>query len=330
MATSGTIDRTVIPTDVVLAHAMRRCGVAASGQTPEIVEIAQECLFFLMLALTGRGVNLWCVDKKIIDVELGQKTYVLPPGTLSLLNVAFSQATYVTGTNTATATSYKVALTTATAVVRVGVTFSVLPTTAITFDYSDDGSIWVTAQTVNLIDFPAVNTIAWYDMNICGSHAYYRVYAAGGAFTATELLLCGTINDLPITGMNRDDYTALPNKNSPGNPAVNYFFEKLTNPQITLWPVPNVAGNQFCIWRHRQIQDVGSLTQQLDIPNRWYEDVIWQLARSLMFELPAGVADATRMQAVLGMADTAQITVEAGENDGAPTFYAPGIGVYTK
>ena len=330
MATSGTIDTTVISTDVVLAHAMRRCGVAATGQTPEIVEIAQECLFFLMLALTGRGINLWCVDKQIIDVVVGQKKYVLPPGTLSVLNYAFSTATYVTGTDTSAATSYQVALSSNSTVVRAGVTFSVLPTTDTLLQFSDNGITWTTATTIPQKDLPlTTGTRAWYDMNISGSHAYYRVYAAAG-LTSTELLLCSQISDLPIKAMNRDDYTALPNKDAAGSPSVNVFFEKLKNPEISLWPVPNVSGNQLSIWRHRQIQDVGSLTQQLDIPNRWYEDVIWQLARSLMFELPAGVVDMARMQAVLGMADTAQITVESGENDDAPTFYTPGISVYTK
>ena len=327
MATSGTVGTTVIPTDVVLAHAFRRCGVAATAQTPENVEIAQECLFFLMLALTGRGVNLWCVEKNILDVTVGQKTYVLPLGTISVLNYAFSTATYVTGTNTSAATSYKVQLTTASPVVRVGVTFSALPTASAQLQFSDDGATWTTATTVTTSMLPAVNTRAWFDMNITGSHLYYRVFCATG-LTATELLLVSTLSDLPIKPMNRDDYTALPIKDSPGSPAVNVFFEKLKDPQITLWPVPNVSGNQVCIWRHRQIQDVGSLTQTLDIPNRWYEDVIWQLARSLMFELPAGVVDTARMQAVLGMADNSQITVEAGENDDAPTFYTPGIGVY--
>ena len=77
MATSGTIGSTVVATDVVLAHAFRRCGVSATAQTPEFVEIAQECLFFLMLSLASRGINLWCVDKQIMDVTSGKEVYVL-------------------------------------------------------------------------------------------------------------------------------------------------------------------------------------------------------------------------------------------------------------
>jgi hypothetical protein len=308
---------------------MRRCGVAATGQTPEIVEIAQECLFFLMLSLASRGVNLWCIDKKITEAVVGKKTYVLPAGTIDVLNCAYSTATYVTGTNTSAATSYQVLLATATAVVRVGMTFSALPTSDVTLQFSDDGATWTTATTVKVADLPAVNVRGWYDMNISGAHAYYRIYAAAAALTATEMLLCSTINDLPINPMNRDDYTSLPNKDSAGSPAVNYFFEKLVDPQITLWPVPNVASNHFCVWRHRQIQDVGTLTQSLELPNRWFESIIWQLAARLVFELPSGVVPPDRVKMVMGMNKDMQVDTESGENDGAPTFYTPGIGVYS-
>lgn len=328
MATSGTVDTTVIATDIVLAHAMRRCGVAATGQTPEIIEIAQECLFFLMLSLASRGLNLWCVDKKILDVTVGKKTYTLPAGTIDVLNMAFSQATYVTGTNAIAVDSYQTTVSTATPVVRVGVTFSVLPAaSSVQFQFSDDGLTWTTATSAPILDV-AIGR-CWFDMNIVGNHLYYRVYASGATFTASEFLLVNTISDLPVKSMNRDDYTALPTKDSPGNPAVNYFFEKLLDPQVTLWPVPNVSGNQFCVWRHRQIQDVGSLTQELEIPNRWFENVIWQLALRLTFELPTGTVDPTRMAAVAGMAKEMLGEVESGETDHAPQYYAPNIRPYS-
>lgn len=328
MATSGTVDTTVIATDVVLAHAMRRCGVAASGQTPEILELAQESLYFLMLSLASRGLNLWCVDKQILDVTVGKKTYVLPPGTLDVLNVAFSTATYVTGTNSSAATYYKTALSTATPVVRIGLTVSVLPTSSVLLQFSDDGSSWTTSTTVATTSITA-GTRQWFDMNITGNHLYYRAFVASGSLSVTEFLLVNTISDLPVKAMNRDDYTALPIKDNPGSPAVNYFFEKLIDPQMTVWPVPNVSGNQICVWRHRQIQDVGTLTQEIEIPNRWFEEVIWQIAARLCFELPAGVVDPARMAAVLTMADKQLIEVESGETDHAPTYYAPAIRGYT-
>lgn len=330
MATSGTIGSTVIATDVVISHAMRRCGVPAVAQTPEIVEIAQECLFLLLLSLASRGVNLWCIDKQIMEAIVGQKTYILPIGTLAILNAQYSTATYVTGTPSSTATAYQILLSTTSPVQRVAVTLSVLPTAPMLLQFSDDGITWITAASVPQVGLPALNTRTWFDMNITGNHTYYRVYAGGSPLTVTEFLLCSKISDLPMTAMNRDDYTSLPDKNAPGSPAVNYFFEKLVNQQATLWPVPNVAGNQFWIMRHRQVQDVGTLAQTLELPSRWFEEIIWQLAMRLCFELPAGTVDPVRMQAVMGMADKMLIEVEHDETDGAPTFYVAGIGCYTK
>jgi len=317
-----------MPTDQVLSHAMRRCGVAPTGQTPEIIALSQECLFLLLLSLSSRGINLWAVDKQIIDSVVGKVTYVLPAGTLEILNATYSTATYVTGTDVSAATNYKVTLTTATAIVRVGVTFSVLPTTGFDLQYSDDGATWTTATSVAVGVLPAVSTRAWYDMNVSGSHAYYRVYAAAG-LTATELLLCNTTTDLSMAQLNRDSYTALPQKYSPGSPAVNFYFEKLIDPQISLWPVPNVANNQFCIWRHRQVEDVGSLTQQLALPNRWFEAIIWQLAARLCFELPVGVVSPERVTMVMGMVKESLIQGDDGEQDGAPIYFSPNLRPYT-
>ena len=330
MATSGTVGLTTVPTAKLLEHAFRRCGVAATGQTPENVEIALDCLFFLALSLASRGINLWCVDKKIMGADLGKVTYILPGGTLEILNAVYSQVTYVTGTDTSAATSYQVQLTSATAVLRCGVTFSVLPTADLTFQYSDNGILWTTSTTVKTGALSAVGERLWVDMNVSGTHDYYRVYAGGSTFTATELLLCNTISDLAMAQLNRDSYTSLPNKSSPGSPAVNYYFEKLIDPQISLWPVPNVSGNQFCIWRHHQIEDIGTLTEELAIPNRWLESFIWQLAGRLIFELPAGSIPPERVAMVMGMMKDMLDTVEGDEQDGAPIYYAPNIGVYTK
>ena len=329
MSTSGTIGATTIATAKILEHSLRRCGVSPTAQTPEIVTIAQENLFFLLLSLASRGINLWAVDKRIMEAVVGKITYTLPTGTLEILNATYSTATYVTGTDVSAATNYKVTLTTATAVVRAGVTFSVLPTTGYALQYSSDGTTWSTATSVAVGDLPAVNETQWWDMNVSGSYAYYRVYAAAG-LTATELLLCNTVTDLSMAQLNRDSYTSLPNKYSPGSPAVNYYFEKLISPQISLWPVPNVADNQFCIWRHRQIEDIGTLTQELAIPNRWLEAIIWQCALRLCFELPVGVVTPERIQMVKDMTAGMLGEVEGDEQDGAPIYYQPNIGVYTK
>jgi hypothetical protein len=40
------------------------------------------------------------------------------------------------------------------------------------------------------------------------------------------------------------------------------------------------------VWYSRQIMDVGALTDELEIPQRWYEAIVMNLAHRLSLELP--------------------------------------------
>lgn len=330
MTTSGTIGTTTIETRKVLEHAIRRCGISATAQTPEIVEIALDNLFLLMLNMAAKGINLWTVDKKIIPVVAGQATYLTPPGTIDILNMVWSRPTFVTGVNSSSANSYTVQLTSATAIQRVGFTLTALPTVDLTVQASNDGVTWTTTTTIPTNELPDINELAYYDIDVSNANGYlyWRLYAGGNSFTATQLLLCSQIYDLPVTQMNRDDYSALPSKYLQGNPSVNFYYEKLVNPQFTLWPVPNNSVNMVCIWRYRQIQDVGNLTQTLELPSRWYEAIIWQLALRLAHELPQ--VDPTRRQMVAAEADKWTMVSDGGETDGSPIYFTPGVGVYNR
>lgn len=232
MATSGTIAATVIKTSQLIEKALRRCGLNPASATVETLDTAREDLFMLMMSLSNRGLNLWCIDQQVIPLVVGQATYVLPPGTLDVLNVLFQ---------------------------------------------TPQGDEW---------------------------------------------------RDFPLSAYNRDDYANLPNKSMLSERPTCYWFEKLREPQITLWPVPSDATRRLLVFRYRQIQDVGSLTEELEIPSRWLEAICWQLALRLAFELPEVKPE--RLAAIQSMRQEMIIEVEAGETDSAPVYIAPEIGVYTR
>lgn len=331
MTTSGTIGATTVETRKILEHALRRIGISATAQTPEIVGIAVDNLFLLLTNLASKGLNLWQIDKRIIPTVAGQLLYPLPTGTIDVLNMAYARCTYQTGTDSSGVDNYTVQLASATAIQRVGFTLSVLPTlVGITIQGSSDGVTWHDTTTIPNNELPAVNTLAYYDVGISDAtgYAYWRLYAGGATFTATELLLINQISELPIMQMNRDDYTALPNKYIQGRPSVNYYFEKLVSPQVSLWPVPNNSVDMVVLWRYRQIQDVGTLTQTLEIPMRWYDAIIWQLALLLCYEIPN--VDPNKAQMVMQAAQGFLAISEGGETDGSPIFIAPAIRGYNR
>lgn len=233
MTTSGTIGTTVINTAKLIEKALRRCGISPASATVETLETAKEDLFMLLMSLSNRGLNLWCIDSQTVPLVAGQAVYVLPPGSLDVLNLVLA---------------------------------------------TPNGD--------------------------------------------------GTFRDLPVTQLNRDDYTSLPNKTQQSAVPVNFYFEKLRVPQITLWPVPSDSTKHLVLYRYRAIQDVGELSEELEIPARWLEAVTWHLALRLAFELPEVKPERATM--VISMAQSMVLEVEGGETDSAPVYFAPNIGPYTR
>jgi hypothetical protein len=326
MATSGTVARTVLDTGVLLEHAMRRCGIPASMQTPESVEIGKQNLYLLLLNLANRGINLWCVEKDLIGVATGKANYTLPDGTIRLLNVLYSSSTRVSGTDTVAADSVTTELTFATKVVRYGFKPTSSVAATITLDYSDDGASWTTAQTLDSQTWVG-GSWYWFDLDPAPTATYWRI-TSSAAFSLTEFYLASAISDLPMTQFNRDEYAQQTNKTFQQRPCTNYYFDKTLTPSITLWPLPNNNYDQLSVWRHRFVQDVGTLTQQIEVPQQWMEAIIWQLSARLVYEIPG--VDSERRREVIQAAQAFMLEAELGETDNAPIFIYSGVGVYTR
>jgi hypothetical protein len=118
----------------------------------------------------------------------------------------------------------------------------------------------------------------------------------------------------------------LPNKETSGTP-VQYWYDRQLEPTLTLWPVPTDATQTLRVVRQRQIGDVGALTEQLDIPVRWIEATIWQLAKRIVLSLPG--LDPNVIQRVIQIAAENQIETEAEDVDNAPVMLQPDISVYS-
>lgn len=84
-----------------------------------------------------------------------------------------------------------------------------------------------------------------------------------------------------MTGISRSDYAALPYPTQSGDRPTQYYFERTTTPTVFFWPVQDNATKTFAYYAWVFQQDVGALTNQLDVPNRWYEALTANLAGRL-------------------------------------------------
>lgn len=136
-------------------------------------------------------------------------------------------------------------------------------------------------------------------------------------------------SEITMARMNRDDYASLPVKTTQGIPT-QYWYNRQIRPQVTLWPTPGsaAAAGSLSIFYHRQIEDVGALTNTLDIPTRWLETVITGLAARMMMEFPQ--VDMARYGLLQAAAADALAQAEAEETDSSPINIAPDLSVYTR
>jgi len=87
----ATYGQTTISTAKVIEHALRRAGVQPEDQTPDVIDVARDNLFFLFSSFTTRGLPLWCVEEISINIVSGTKRYTCPDGTMDVLQVNMRQ-----------------------------------------------------------------------------------------------------------------------------------------------------------------------------------------------------------------------------------------------
>lgn len=329
--TSGTVGATQLNVTSIIEHAFRRCGKLASTVSSELQLSAQENLYLLLSDLANRGISLWCVNKVVLGTAADNALYNLPVGTVDVLDVLYRTNTALTGDAVTGAGYSGIDLTTAAVVNNASIKFTGATTATLVIDSSDDGTTWTQRQA-----FPAATTVPalqWIccDIDSAVSARFWRVRDTSGTLASvTEITFSNTPNELPIGVLNRDDYSSFPNKTFTASKALNYWFDKQITPRLWLWPVPNTSSDQIVVWNQRQIQDVGSLSGLLEIPQRWQESIIFSLACRVALEIPPGELPPGRLEFLENKAEYHLNRAEDGESDGSPIKLAPNVRGYTR
>lgn len=357
MAYSGTVSTTVINVQTMIDHGARRCGKLAEELTSEQVLSARESLYFALSALANKGINYWAINKKVFGLKADQYIYYMPLGCIDVLNVLYrtlnrpvgDYATSAGGTVSFVADSDIDTVcqqTSANGNISVfygtdnpiyAGSIGILPYVAgggtatwnIIYEYSVDGTTWRTLEDLGQI-VVTDNEWIWTDVDPGETVEYYRVRAYSGTTLALrEWYVGNNARLIQMARLNRDDYTNLPNQNFTANQPYQFWFDRtIPQPTMYLWPVPNDPFIQMTVWYSRQIMDVGALTDELEVPQRWYEAVVFMLAHRMALEMPNVAPD--RIAYLEKMSDRYIYEAEQEERDRSPIYFQPQIGVYTK
>lgn len=329
--------------------------MANQAITAEMLQNGLSSLQLLLNTLSVQGIPLWTIETVLQGMSLGQPAVSTPQGTVDVLNINVRTLSRVTGTYTSTSGTADNAFdgdvdTVCTELAPAGsitldtgadeeayvTTVGILPgasgSWSITLSYSDDDVTYTpyyTDTTLTVVN----GTWVWVDIsNAPLVHRYWRL-TAGAATTLVvrELYYGNTPNDIMMGVLNRDNYFLLPNKTFQGLP-LQYWLDKQDDyPVIRMWPAPDTA-SQFrvlVVQRQRYVEDVGTLQQTIEVPQRWYDPIVWALAEILAVETKE-VKTVEVLPTIQAMKDKAWRDAWASEHTADPIQINPNIGMYTR
>ena len=328
MAFSNTVSQTNFNTRRVIDNAIRRCKLTAQQITAEHIDIANDQLYLFLSDLANQGAPLWCIEKQIYPLYEGVGDITMTDGTVDILNSNFRWLQQVTGINYDTSTYREVDFTDDIFVANVGILWSAAAV-PIVLERSDDGVVWDEIQSET--PTASAGEWTWYDLDSSVAARYFRVRATSGTLGFSQIYLANTPTEIPLARMNRDDYTNLPNKAFQSNRPLQYWFDRqVNNPIMHMWPVPNLAATvcQIVVWRQRYIMDVGTMTQDVEVPQRWLEAIVSGLAAKMALEL---VEVDVNLIPILDQKAAISLNIaQMEERDNSPMMIAPNISPYTR
>jgi len=326
MATSGTISTTIFNTRRVIDTAFRRCRLPAQKISSEMQDYAKDALHLILSNIANDKPPSWCIERVVLPIYRGEPTVELPLGTVSVLNLNYRTLQQVSGEVSVAPGLYQVDFQEEIVVSNFGIRWAAA-SVELTLQTSDDDILWSTVGTVD--ELATDGDWVWYDISRATAHRYFRVTAAS-PIVAYDIVLGNTPTEIPMGVLNRDQFVQQSNKIFESRPNSYWYQRDIPQPILHLWPAPNEQATyaQLILWRQRHIMDVGTLQQEIDVPQRWLEAIIASLAAKLAEETPE--VDGSLTPSLEAKASAAMIIAREGDNDGSPTYYQPYIACYTR
>ena len=194
---------------------------------------------------------------------------------------------------------------------------------------SNDGITWTTWES-----FPSVTLTdrqwQYYSINTTQAFNFYRLNNrnANKVMSLRSIQFAQSQQVIPMARLNRTDYFSLPNKQFPSQRTLQYWFNRQIDPEMYLWPVPNNNFQVFSLILECQPQDVGSLTNELYMPDRAINYFQTALSHKLSLQLPG--VDINRIQYLEQQALQARQQFEDEDRDKSPIYFQPNISYYTR
>lgn len=333
--TTGAVSTVAYDTRTVIDRAYGTLGLTPQQITGEKIQIAQDLLSLVLADLVNTSSPLWCLEKVLITLAQGQRTYTLPVGTNDVNRAFYRTMSNVTP---ATATNLLGAYTVDFGLNPAGINNDTSVTTwaidwigaaiPVTFQASEDGLTWTATGDSGLVSSSGSGTI-WYDMKVSNAKRYWRVIPTAGSLSITSARVYNTPNDINMYRMNKDQYWNQTNKFFQGRP-LQFYLNRFLTPTMDLWPQPDLLAQQnvMVVYRQRLIMDIGSMQQAIEVPTRWFYTIIFALGDALSYVTPE--AKPNNIAMVQSRAQQMLKTAWTEERDKSPVQFNVNLRAYTR
>lgn len=312
MTTSGLYASLTIPVEPLIREAFERMGIPGELTEYQKLDAAVRSLNLMLKEWMTRGVNLWTLQTALMPLVPRQGTYPLPPQVNDItqvnLRTSFRQLGGTAASNKPTEEGAgsenafdgkpQTACTQTQANGTISYDFGNGNTQVITLvgiqnnDATQQYTLTIsgaqgTASSVPLLTLPlqtypvnpqGLGLIQWFEIPTPGAYQIYSVTETGDAILNIQEIYFNTmIRDTPLSAVSRSEYLSYPLPTQVGRPSV-YYLDRQITPQLFLWPTPSSSYTCLVYAYEQMMEDVGTVTNTMQIPARFYEALIWGLA----------------------------------------------------
>ena len=329
MAITGTVGQNQLTLQRVFDRAFARAGVPMQTITAEYLDTAKELLNLSLSEFVTTGVALWTSGVIKIGMQPGLSRVTLPDGTIEVDRIVLMQTNTVAASATGPSPTWLIQGTDALATEHIGIKVSAAGFYNVAVDVSYDGVTYTQAALfANYQMFTAQWN--WLELDIAATAtAYYRVRETTSAsFPVVGAILANSRSENEVPPLGADTYANLPNKKKKGQVTSHYEERLVDGPVIYLWNAPDDAHGDYIlqVWRKRHMIDVGNMNGRIEVPQRWLDAIIWDLAWRLCAEIPEATKD---MASLRQLAKEKRAEIAPSETDNGTVSLGANIGMYT-
>jgi hypothetical protein len=329
VAVTGTISQNQMTLQRVFDRAFARAGIPMQTVTAEYLETAKDLLNLSLSEFVTTGVTLWTSGVIRMGMQPGLSRMTLPDGTIEVDRIVLMQTDTTSTTVSGTSPTWLVGASSAVAGEFVGVKVSAAGTYNVAVDVSYDGTNYTQAASFSNLQM-FTGQWNWLELDIAATATtFYRVRETTPAsFPVVDAIVAVGRSESEVPPLGQDQYSNLPNKKKKGTVTSHYEERLVDGPVIYLWNAPDDAHGNYIlsVWRKRHMIDVSSMTSRIEVPQRWMDAIIWDLAWRLCAEIPEAKASMGELRA---LAKETRAGIAPSETDNGVVSLGANISMYT-